>query len=247
MTRIVRRLPVVALAFMLAACGGDDPSADSTVDSSSTTTTGGTSTTTTGGTSTTPPDEALPGEPFARYPYEDAVLGVVGVAAEDTLKVRSGPGVEFDAILELDPLTRDLTATGRNRSLEDTSTWSEIRIGDDTGWANSAFLSHLGEVTDITEEVGPARAETMLELGQIVAASRASDEPPSTVVVVDGPSVGDLGEITVDVVGFGDDAVAGERLQVFAQPDPNGESFSLRTVEATLLCTRGVTEDGVCI
>ena len=43
----------------------------------------------------------------------------------------------------------------------------------------------------------------------------------------------DLGEITVDVIGFPDDAQLGERLHVFAEPDPGGESFTVRSVEST--------------
>ena len=66
------------------------------------------------------------------------------------------------------------------------------------------------------------------------------------VVVVDGPTVGDLGEITVDVVGFPDDSVLGARLRVFAEPDPGGESFTVRTVESTTLCRRAVSE-GLCV
>ena len=87
----------------------------------------------------------------------------------------------------------------------------------------------------------------MLQLGEQVAAQRDQDgEPVPDVVVVDGPSVGDLGEITIDVVGFGDDAVLGERLHVFAEPDQGGESFTVRSVEATTLCRRGVS-DGRCV
>jgi hypothetical protein len=88
----------------------------------------------------------------------------------------------------------------------------------------------------------------MVAMGEAVAAARApADEGPRpTVTVVDGPTVGDLGEVTVDVLGLADDSLRGERLHVFATPDPAGEGFGLKTVEATALCARGVTADGLC-
>jgi hypothetical protein len=48
------------------------------------------------------------------------------------------------------------------------------------------------------------------------------------------------------VTGFADDSVLGQRLVVFAQPDEGGQSFTVRTVESTTLCRRGVA-DGLCV
>jgi hypothetical protein len=59
------------------------------------------------------------------------------------------------------------------------------------------------------------------------------------------PTVGDLGEVTYDVIGLGDDAVYGYRLHVFGEPVTDG--FSLRTVERTYLCSRGVDADELCV
>jgi hypothetical protein len=59
------------------------------------------------------------------------------------------------------------------------------------------------------------------------------------------PAVGDLGEVTYDVIGLGDDAVFGFRLHVFGQPGAGGD-FSLKSVERTILCGRGVS-DGLCV
>jgi hypothetical protein len=245
---------LLGAASALAACGGDDgeaasdPSAPTTAPDGPTTPTGG-GTGTTGGPDTSAPDGGdLPGQPFDLYPYADAPLGVVGVAADDTLNIRSGPGTSFDVVTELGPLTQDLVATGTNRQLDDGSVWAQLRAGDDTGWANIAFLASLGATTDVTSELGelPA-AETLLALADAVAALRAPSDPAPEVTVVAGPEVADLGEVTVDVVGYGDDAVKGERLAIFATPNADGESFTTRTVEATPLCARGVTDDGLCV
>jgi hypothetical protein len=239
----------VVVAVLGAACGGDGTtSAGSGTGADGTTTTVATSTTST----TAPPaDGALPGERIEIYPYEGAPLAVVGVAADDTLNVRSGPGVDFDVVFELEPLATGVAATGHNRGLGDEGIWSEITSEGRTGWANTSYLLQPGGVDDITTEIAPRpedrpRAETMRQLGETVAAMRASDDPRSSIVVVDGPQVGDLAEITVDVIGFGDDSVGGERLHIFAEPDEGGEGFVLRTVERTVLCSRAV-DDNVCV
>ncbi len=93
---------------------------------------------------------------------------------------------------------------------------------------------------------GTPSAETMLELGALVAEARASDEPPSRIRMTVPPKVGDLGEVTYDVVGLGDDALFGERLHIFGRPTEGGEGFALQSVERTLLCARGLSAGGMC-
>lgn len=195
--------------------------------------------------------DGLAGTPIDFFFADGDVLGVVGVAADDVLNVRSGPGVQADIVATLDPLADAVVATGAARELPQ-SIWAEIDAGGATGWANVAFLAYLGATDDVTSEVTAdlgetPTAETMPDLGQTVADTRASTEPASAITVVDGPSVGDLGEITIDVIGLGDDAAVGLRLHVFGQPDDNGEAFGLKSVEQTVLCGRGVTADGACL
>lgn len=205
----------------------------------------------------TPPSApATDGDDLAGTPTEyffagGDVLGVVGVAADDVLNVRAAPGVQAEIVATLDPLADDVIATGAARELA-RSIWAEIEANGVTGWANVAFLAYPGATDDVTSEViadlgeTPA-AETMLDLGQTVAETRASTDPPSAITVVEGPTVGDLGEITIDVIGLGDDAAVGLRLHVFGQPDESGDGFNLKSVEETALCGRGVTDDGACV
>jgi hypothetical protein len=54
-------------------------------------------------------------------------------------------------------------------------------------------------------------------------------------------------DVVFDVIGVGDDAVLGVRLRVFGAPVQDGEGVELRSVERTLLCDRGVTDDGRCV
>jgi hypothetical protein len=207
--------------------------------------------------SATPSDEPdqspspLAGEPFDGPPLNGApaALAVIGVAADDVLNVRAGPGVDADVVATLDPLATAVPASGAARLLPG-SIWLEVTADGTTGWANSSFFAFLGGTDDITSRLladvdERPSAPTLEELARDVAAMVASEDPPSDIVISDGPSVGDLGEVTVDVVGIGDDAVRGARLVVFATVED--DAFTLRTVESTTLCGRGVTDDGLCV
>ncbi len=108
----------------------------------------------------------------------------------------------------------------------------------------------LGGTDDITWRVvevlgSTPSAETMTDLGHLVASALVPDEGEGAprISVVEGPVVGDLGEITLDVVGLADDSILGYRLRIFAHlPEAEG-GFTLKSVERTLLCRRGVSGD----
>lgn len=179
-------------------------------------------------------------------PAAGVTLAVVGIQYDATLPLRSSPGADQPVVASPGPLADDLVATGRARQL-DSSLWYEVTVGGVTGWADAASLAYLGETHDATAQIvaklgGPPTAASMLELGRIVATAEASNEPPvSRVSVTVAPTTrGDLGEVTYDVVGFPDDSVGGKRLHVFGAP---GDTFTLKTVEATTLCRRGVSAD----
>lgn len=265
----MRRSPAVlaltvALVLGLAACGDDGGDEDtgastttaaaetSTTAADGATTTAGEATTTTaedGSTTTAVADEDLPGEPIDIYPYEGAHLGVVGVEAGDTLNVRTGPGTDFDVVAELNPLSQEPTATGRNRTLDDGSLWVEVAVGDETGWVNGGYVAQPGAVVDITADVPAASGETAVELAEVIAAGRASSDegPQPTVTVVAGPNEDEGGEeVTVDIIGLADDAQKGERLIVVAAPATGGTGYAVVSVESIALCARGVTGDGLC-
>lgn len=203
-------------------------------------------------TSPSPSDDGLAGEPIVGFFFSEGdTLAVVGVAHDDVLNVRTGPGVGADIIATLAPLADDVIAIGSARQLP-RSIWVEVDTGDVTGWANASFLAYLGDTTDVTAEVmadlGADRtAATIQALGLAVAETRASTDPASDIVVVDGPTIGDLGEVTIDVIGLGDDSLYGLRLHVFGQPLETDAGFDLKSVEQTVLCGRGVSDDGRCV
>ena len=221
----------------------DSDTTDSdTTDSDTTSTTSDEATTSTG----------LPGDEIDFGPRSGDMLAVVGVAHDDVLNVRAIPGVDGDIVDTLAPTFDGVTALGNTRTLDSAGFWIEVDTGSTTGWVSLRFIGYLGVVSDETStvvaEIGsiPA-AETMVDLGQIVAESLASEEPESDIVQVTPPTVGDLGEITFDVIGLGDDAQVGWRLHVFGAEDDGGEFFGLKSVEATALCGRGVTEELFCV
>lgn len=264
-------LMVIAVALLTAGCGDDSGSAPadettSTTDggststpptseaTTSTTTASSTTVTTTTGPPTTPlPDAELPGTTFEPAPSSGQVLAVVGVRFDDVLNVRLAPGTDNQVVAELDPLAADFVATGRARQLT-SSAWWEVTTADGTvGWVSSDFAAIMGSTSDITSGVVSAlgatpSAETMTDLGTLVAETLAPDPEESRVTLTVEPTVVDLGEVTYDVVGIGDDSRSGVRIHVFGQPLDSGEGFSLKSVEATDMCARGFSEaDELCV
>lgn len=234
---------------------GDVPSISSDVDDGSSSSTATTATTAADSTSSTAEsnettdtssttESSMLGEPFDGFTENGDVLAVVGVAFDDELNVRAGPGTSESIVATAGPTDDDLVATGEARLLE-SSIWYEVVVDGETGWANIAFLAFVGGTDDATAEFLDGgelpEVETMEELGELVIAAFASQDPPSSSVQVIAPSVGDLGEVTYDVVGIGDDAVLGYRLHLFAAPSEGGEGFVLKSIERTTLCGRGLS------
>ena len=259
---IVRRtVPLLAtIALFGASCGDDSPTDTATTvpDATSTTETTGTvadATAPDDGSTTIAPDADLPGEPFAIAPDAGRTLAVVGVHHDDTLNVRQLPGTDQPVVAELAPVAADFVASGRARALP-SSIWWEITTADGVvGWVSSRFTAQVGPTADLTAQAVAAHgstpvAETMAELGELTATALQVDPDALTDIVMSvAPTVGHLGEVTYDLVGLGDDAVAGLRLHVFGQPADSGEEFGLMSVEATDMCdpTRGPsTPGGVC-
>lgn len=256
---------VALLALFAAACGGAaSPTTTSTVlpgtvtttapTSPSTTSTAATVTTTAQVTTTSiPPSTSttteLPGEPTDFGPRAGSRLAVMGVAFDDVLNVRVAPGADQTIVHELDPLADDIIALGHNRSLPQ-SIWYQVEVDRITGWVSGAFVGYPGPVDDATAQIvqhlgGIPEAENMLELGRVIAEGLTTTEPPTRITVSAAPTIGDLGEVTFDVVGVGDDAVAGFRLHIFGAP--SGGGFYLDTVETFNFCSRGVDPDGFCV
>ncbi len=193
-------------------------------------------------------EDALPGEPSLFGPSEGADVAIVGVTYPDTIALLEDPGATESVVAELDPLTVTLSATGNNWQLPD-STWFEVESDEGSGWLNARNSTELGQTDDATSEIveseGRYTADSIEDLGEMVADYFAPVEPPARVVQSGPATRGDLHEVTYDVIGLGDDATMGYRLLVFGIEE-NG-TVTLRTVERTVMCARGVTDDGLCV
>lgn len=248
---------LLVLTVAAVGCGSDDDAGDDTTTTTeattgSSSTSGSSTTTTTDGSTTTAaptdtiPEADLPGERIDIYPYADAPLTVVAVAADDVLNLRAGPGTEYGVLLTLAPEAGGFVALGHNRTVGE-SFWVLVQVDGRAGWVNGTFVAIPGATTDITAALpGDLGGETLVDLAEAVAAARAGDAPDPRTAIVAGPTVGDVGEITIDVIGYADDAQKGERLHIVATEATSGEAFVLRTVESTALCARGVTAEGLC-
>lgn len=194
---------------------------------------------------TIPPAD-LPGEPVGWPPYAGSPLIVVGVEAGDVLFVRAGPGASYPEITSLAPQAQGIVAVGANRRLSDGGHWGLVSSDGIVGWANLRYLSQPGRQGDVTAEIGPVPvARSMDDLARTVAAQRMaidSEGRPEIVIAARG-EVGGRQEVVLDVLGFADDSVAGERLRLTASNDAGG--FRLVSVVATTLCYRGVS-NGLC-
>ena len=253
---------VAVLALVAAACGSSgDAGTTSTAAPQATTTTAApaatTTTTSAPSTDTTvssaPPatTTTLPGEPAEIFPRAGDRLGVVAVAHNDVLNLRSGPGTDNPVLLQLPGTTNNLIATGQGRKISQT-VWYQVTVDGVPGWVSSRFVAFLGIVNDTTSQIVDKFgtipvAENMTDLGSLVAGLEASEDVTSRIRLTVAPTVGDLGEVTYDVVDVADDSLFGLRLHIFGEVTESGEAFSLKTVEATALCFRGVTSDGLCV
>lgn len=225
--------------------GTSGPQATTTTTPPATTTTTAPATTT-----TATPTTVLDGEPVDGGPPRGAILSVVGVAEDDALNLRAGPGADQAILAGIPPTYDSVLALGRTRALP--GWWTNVEYEGTTGWVSLSFLAYEGPTSDITAWVvskagGYLEAPNMTDLGAAVADVMASTDPVSRVTLVVPESVGDLGEVTYDVIGIGDDSIRGFRLHVFGTPTSSG--FVLKSVESTDFCdpNRGVGDDGICV
>ena len=200
---------------------------------------------------TVPVDE-LAGDPIEIFPYAGAQLSVVGVRHDDVLNVRRLPGLDGEVLTTLAPTDAGFVATGRHQQLPSTF-WMEVVVdGEVIGWINRTFAAIEGVTTDATarllDAIEDPTAPSLEALGLLVAEAMVADpELLQRIEMSVAPTIGDLGEVTYDVIGIGDDASVGFRLHVFAVDEEGDGEWTLRTVEITDLCGRGGTPGGPCL
>lgn len=205
------------------------------------------------------------GEPFQAHTgvsaeaAEGEEAGIAGLADEDApLEVRGAPSSDAEVVAELGQLDAVLLAGRGWLPPDDTEgggSWTEVQLADGYGWVQGN-LYYFGRTEDITgayiDEVPPAEDEHQIAQSVAERASEGEDLTDD-----DGQPIGsdwemisspqDYGEefYRVDVLGMLDDSVAGERL--FIHIDQVSDGFQLNQVERTLICYRGVSDEGRCV
>ena len=200
-------------------------------------------------------DTGLPGDPFDIGPPAGAELDVVGVRYDDVLNFRERPDPSAPIVDTAAPesTTPRVVSAGDGRLLT-RSAWWRVTVGGEEAWANLRFLGMLGATDDVFDELADAlpstSAATVDELVEAIGESRASGPEPSVELVtpVEGLDA-DGAQVTIDVIGLGDDAVKGERILLtfdLTFDDPNASdrevvSYELVGASSTAICGRGLS------
>lgn len=186
----------------------------------------------------------------------------VDVALDDPdggLNMRSAAGIDND-IVGVFPRSSELFSTGECDTMG-TVDWWEMTTSDAsrTGWVSSRFLSDqlvfnpgLGKAIVDTENVSVSGA-SLEEMATALADAYGFDD--DVVITMVGEPIGadaQGGSVVFDLTGLKDDASNGFRLEIdfIFDKDENGgevESYTAAQITSYSLCSRGVTEDGLCI
>lgn len=87
-----------------------------------------------------------PASKFKDHTAHERPWRVVGVAANDVLNIRSGPGVSNAIVGVFQPGARGVRITGRIRTLQSGAVWAEVRgsgLPGGTGWVNGRFIDPM--------------------------------------------------------------------------------------------------------
>jgi hypothetical protein len=200
-------------------------------------------------------DGTLPGDAFDIGPPAESVLDVVGVRYDDVLNLRERPDPSSPIVDTAAPAstTPKIVSTGEGRLLS-RSAWWRVTVGGDEAWANLRFLGMLGATDDAFDELAASipstSAPTVEEIIDDIAETRASGPEPTVELVTPIEGLDATGaQVTIDVLGIGDDAVKGERYLLtfgltFDDPDATDRevvAYELVGALGTVICGRGVT------
>lgn len=221
----------MALALILiASCTGaaDDESTTTTTSTTLSITTIPTPTTTTA---------TLPGNEVPSIFEPGDVLGVIGVESGSSPRLLSFPGQTGEPVLEVNPIEDDLEALGRAWEIDDVA-WEWLLVQGHEGYLPRSWLGFIGEPEDVTSQFAQLTSDSVARLGEEIA---SEIEAANTVLVAQPSPL----EVVYDVLGLGDDSIAGYRIRVAAREATVG--FAPESVQRSPLCTRGLTATGVCL
>jgi len=176
------------------------------------------------------------------------------------LNVRNGAGTDNDVVITVER-SGELITSG-NCAVVGTVDWWEVSTSDGsiTGWASSRFLSDLpvfnpglGTAIVDTDNVG-AGGDSLEAMAAAIAEAYGFDE--DLVLTQVGDVIGidaQGGSVIYEMTGLKDDSSNGYQVEIgfiFDKNEEDGveiESYTAVSITNYALCTRGVTEDGLCI
>ena len=190
----------------------------------------------------------------------------VDVALDDPdggLNLRLDPGVDGD-IIGVFPRSSEVVTTGECQTIGVTDWWQVVpgegQGEDGIGWVSSSFLSPnlvfnpgLGKAINDTDNIGLG-GESLDEMIRNIASTYGFDD--DVVITMIGEPVGadaQGGSVSYNLTGLKDDASDGYQVDIDfildKNEDENGEieSYTAAKITRYALCTRGVTDDGLCV
>ncbi len=87
-----------------------------------------------------PTDTPAPTEEATPVIYRNDFYTVIGLSPDDTLNLRTGPGVQNPIVAKLDPATHNIRMA-QGESFVNGSTWVFINVEEQLGWVNLSFLA----------------------------------------------------------------------------------------------------------
>jgi len=165
------------------------------------------------------------------------VLGVIGVASGESLLLLSFPGESGEAVFELGPLEDGLEALGTAWEIDGVP-WERLLLAGHEGYLPRSMLAFIGEHVDVSAQFVEMTFGSVTELGREIAGEIEAEQ----MILIARPSPL---ENVYDVIGLGDDSIAGYRIRVVAREISGGYAPDL--VHRSPLCARGVTETGLCL
>lgn len=196
------------------------------------------------------PAPTVPGQSVDSFDRASAGdIAIIGVSPANSLPMYALPGEQNPIVGEVAGDADDVVGLGEAFVDDDGELWWLLQSGGAQGWIKPG-AAFLGARSDVTAEFGTLVGASVEDLAQAVADNIvASDGPFDSVVLIEAAEItnGFEGTATIDVVGLGDDALAGYRLLVDGSANATqGDEYALTGVTRILLCSRGLTPDGLC-
>lgn len=198
------------------------------------------------------PAPTVAGQPIEAFaPESTDRVAVIGLAESTGLSMYALPGEDNPLLGEIPASAEGIFGLGEAYETEDGAVWWLVRWDSLQGWVQPG-LAYFGATTDITDEItGSADlvASSIDQLAIMAAGQYASTMAQAQTVFVASAEVSDdfAGTAIIDIVGIGNDSLAGYRLRVSGDGAvTNGTEFTLTSVQRVALCSRGASADGAC-